>query len=78
MPLTQDLDRALIHGSSIGGARPKAMITSNSTKYIAKFSSQNDLYKVVKAEFVTMRLPTEAGLALLWSALSAPLARMYC
>ncbi|MGY3396148.1 serine/threonine-protein kinase HipA [Bradyrhizobium sp. USDA 3311] len=63
LPLTQDLDRALLHGSSIGGARPKTMITSDSKKYITKFSSQNDLYNVVKAEFVAMRLAAKAGLA---------------
>ncbi|MCP3475855.1 type II toxin-antitoxin system HipA family toxin [Bradyrhizobium sp. CCGUVB1N3] len=62
-PLTQDLDRALLHGSSIGGARPKTAITSDRTKYIVKFSSQNDLYNVVKAEFVAMRLAAKAGLA---------------
>ena len=54
--------RALLHGSSIGGARPKAMITSNDRKYIAKFSSQSDLYSVVKAEYVAMRLAAEAGI----------------
>ncbi|WP_354225184.1 HipA domain-containing protein [Bradyrhizobium sp. F1.4.3] len=63
VPLTQELDRALLHGSSIGGARPKTMITADSQKYIAKFSSQNDLYNVVKAEFVAMRLAAKVGLA---------------
>jgi serine/threonine-protein kinase HipA len=62
VPLTPELDRALLHGSSIGGARPKTMITANTRKYIAKFSSQNDLYNVVKAEFVAMRLAAKAGL----------------
>lgn len=62
VPLTPALDRALLHGSSIGGARPKTMITANDRKYIAKFSSQNDLYNVVKAEFVAMRLAAKAGL----------------
>jgi serine/threonine-protein kinase HipA len=61
-PLTPALDRALIHGSSIGGARPKATITARDRKYIAKFSSQNDLYSVVKAEFVAMRLAAEVGI----------------
>ncbi len=46
IPLTPGLDAALLHGSSIGGARPKALIESNDKKYIAKFSSQNDLYNV--------------------------------
>ena len=61
-PLTPELDRALFHGSSIGGARPKATITSGDKKFIAKFSSQTDIYSVVKAEFIAMRLAKEAGL----------------
>ncbi len=62
MPLNPDLDAALLHGSSIGGARPKALIGSHDKKYIAKFSSQSDLYNVVKAEYVTMRLAADAGI----------------
>ncbi|MFZ0525456.1 MAG: type II toxin-antitoxin system HipA family toxin [Xanthobacteraceae bacterium] len=61
VPLTPELDRALLHGSSIGGARPKSVVESKNKKYIAKFSSQNDLYNVVKAEFVAMRLAEKAG-----------------
>jgi serine/threonine-protein kinase HipA len=61
-PLTPELDRALFHGSSIGGARPKATITSDDKKFIAKFSSQTDIYSVVKAEFIAMRLAREVGL----------------
>ncbi len=56
------LDAALFHGSSIGGARPKANITDGAAKYIAKFSAQGDLYSVVKAEFVAMRLAALAGI----------------
>lgn len=62
LPLTAELDQALFHGSSIGGARPKALIEEQGTKYIAKFSSGSDLYSVVKAEFVAMRLAAIAGL----------------
>ena len=62
VPLTSELDQALLHGSSIGGARPKAMITDGETKYIAKFSAQNDVYSVVKAEFIAMRLASLVGL----------------
>lgn len=61
-PLPPALDRAMFHGSSIGGARPKAAITSDEKKFIAKFSAQSDLYSVVKAEFIAMRLAAEAGL----------------
>lgn len=62
--LTQELDQALHHGSSIGGARPKVLIVDDSKdkKYIAKFSSSSDFYSVVKAEFIAMRLAALAGL----------------
>ena len=61
-PLTPDLDQALVHGTSLGGARPKAMIQDGDTKLIAKFSSSTDTYNVVKAEYVAMRLAARAGL----------------
>nr|WP_320114935.1 HipA domain-containing protein [uncultured Desulfuromonas sp.] len=62
VPLTPELDQALFHGSSIGGARPKALIEDRGTKYIAKFSSSSDTYSVVKAEYIAMRLAAMAGL----------------
>ena len=60
--LTPELDQALFHGSSIGGARPKALIQVQDRKYIAKFSSSTDHYNVVKAEYIAMRLAALAGL----------------
>ncbi|MBS0002341.1 MAG: type II toxin-antitoxin system HipA family toxin, partial [Thioalkalivibrio sp.] len=63
MPLSPELDQALQHGTSLGGARPKAQIGDGDRKYIAKFSSTTDLYSVVKAEFVAMRLATLCGLS---------------
>ncbi|CAN7360323.1 HipA domain-containing protein [Bosea sp. LjRoot9] len=62
VPISPELDQALFHGSSLGGARPKAMIEEADAKYIAKFSSRTDVLNVVKAEFVAMRLATLAGL----------------
>lgn len=62
VPLNADLDEALLHGSSIGGARPKALIEDHNKKFIAKFSSTTDLYSIVKAEFVAMRLAEYCGL----------------
>ena len=61
-PLSPELDLALQHGTSLGGARPKALIVDGHQKYIAKFSASNDLYNVVKAEFIAMRLASIAGL----------------
>lgn len=62
VPLTQELDRALHHGSSLGGARPKAFIDDATRRYVAKFAATGDVQNVVKAEFVAMRLAAEAGL----------------
>lgn len=62
VPLSPELDLALQHGTSLGGARPKALIVDNHKKYIAKFSASNDLYNMVKAEFVAMRLASIVGL----------------
>ena len=62
LPLTPALDQALNHGTSIGGARPKALIDHGHRKLIAKFSSSTDLYSVVKAEFMAMRLAASCGL----------------
>ena len=61
-PLPLELQEALLHGTSLGGARPKALIDDRDKKYIAKFSSSADLFPVVKAEYVAMRLAARAGL----------------
>ncbi len=60
--LSPQVDQALFHGSSIGGARPKALIEDQGVKYIAKFASSSDLYSVIKAEFIAMRLAALAGI----------------
>lgn len=62
VPITPDLEQALFHGTSLGGARPKAAIETDNAKYVAKFSSSNDITNVVKAEFVAMRLASKIGL----------------
>lgn len=62
LPLSPELDQALHHGSSIGGARPKALISDGPAKYVAKFSSAADTWSVVKGEYIAMRLAALAGL----------------
>ena len=62
LPLTPTLDQAIHHGTSIGGARPKALVDADERKLIAKFSSSTDVYNVVKAEFMAMRLAARCGL----------------
>lgn len=62
VPLTKELDEALNHGTSIGGARPKALIDADNKKYIAKFSSASDTYDVIKGEYIAMQLAKIVGL----------------
>lgn len=61
-PLPPALDIALLHGSSIGGARPKALLRADAGDLIAKFSSSTDTYAIVKGEFAAMELARRAGL----------------
>ncbi len=60
--LSPELAQALLHGTSLGGARPKVLLDDGDRKFIAKFSASNDLYSVVKAEFIAMRLARKVGL----------------
>lgn len=62
-PLSPELAAAILHGTSIGGARPKANIETAEKQYVAKFSLSTDLYNIVKTEFVAMRLAYIAGLS---------------
>ncbi len=63
VPLPKELDRALVHGSSVGGARPKALLHDGGRSLIAKFSSTTDIYPVVKGEYLAMELARLAGLS---------------
>lgn len=62
VPLSPELDQALLHGSSVGGARPKALLDDGEAKLVAKFSSTTDTFPVVRGEFVAMELARRAGL----------------
>jgi serine/threonine-protein kinase HipA len=63
IPLSPELDEALLHGSSgIGGARPKALLRDGDRYLIAKFSSSTDRSPIVKGEFLSMELARRAGL----------------
>ncbi|SHN06141.1 serine/threonine-protein kinase HipA [Roseibium suaedae] len=65
-PVPPALDRTILHGSSIGGARPKALLNDvtdgRARKMIAKFSASNDVFAMVKGEFAAMKLAQAAGL----------------
>ena len=56
------LAEALTRGTSVGGARPKVLLTDRGRDLIAKFSSTTDIRPVVKAEGVAMDLARRVGL----------------
>ena len=60
--IPQSLGNALLHGSSVGGARPKALLNDGHCKWIAKFSSSTDYYPVVKSEYATMCLASQCSI----------------
>jgi serine/threonine-protein kinase HipA len=62
LPLAPALGTALLHGTSVGGARPKVLLTDGDRKLIAKLSSRSDPYPIVKAEAVAMELARRVGL----------------
>lgn len=61
-PLDAHLDAALNHGTSVGGARPKALLHENGEFWIAKFSSSTDSADMVGIEAGGMALAKLAGI----------------
>lgn len=61
-PVPSELEAALTAGSSVGGARPKALLRDGDRQLIAKFSSQTDSYPIVRGEFLAMRMAERCGL----------------
>jgi serine/threonine-protein kinase HipA len=60
--LPPELEAAMTAGSSVGGARPKAVLRGGDRRLIAKFSSLTDRYPIVRAEFLAMRMAERCGL----------------
>ena len=60
--LRQELARALVDGTAVGGARPKVLVTDADREYIAKLSTSTDSYPVVKAEAVGFELGRRVGI----------------
>lgn len=60
--LSTELDRALLHGTSVGGARPKVTLVDGDRQLIAKFSSTTDTSPMVQIEYVGMELARRCGL----------------
>ncbi len=60
--LSELLQRALVHGTSAGGARPKVLLESGGRRWIAKFPSVTDAVPITQVECVAMDLAARAGL----------------
>jgi serine/threonine-protein kinase HipA len=61
-PLSPELSTVLVRGTSIGGARPKALIDDGGVPYIAKFSSSSDHYPVVNSEALAFEFARRVGI----------------
>ncbi len=61
-PLPETLEQALLQASSVGGARPKALLDDDGRPLIAKLASPSDAFPWVPAEAVAMELAGRAGL----------------
>lgn len=73
--LPDDLGAALVRGTSIGGARPKALIDVDGVPNIAKFSSTSDPYPVVNAEALALEFARRVGINTTQSFLTTSLGR---
>lgn len=60
--LREELARALVDGTTVGGARPKVLVADADGEYIAKLGTSADPYPVVKAEAVGLELARRVGL----------------
>lgn len=63
-PLSASMEEALVHGTTIGGARPKVLVEdSDGVQWIAKLSASSDtVFSVINAEATAMELARRAGI----------------
>jgi serine/threonine-protein kinase HipA len=57
------LRRLVLPGSSVGGARPKAVVVRDDRMWIAKFSRTGDPFDYPRAELATMQLARRCGIS---------------
>ena len=62
-PLNPAIGNALMHGTAIGGAHPKVLISDESgVEYIAKLSVSTDVHPWIRAEAVAIELARRCGI----------------
>lgn len=62
-PVPSHLEVFFAGGPSVGGARPKAVVTVDGGEWIAKFPARNDSFNIPLIERATLELAREAGLS---------------
>lgn len=61
-PVPAHLEQFFTGGPSLGGARPKAVLTAQGREWVAKFPARNDPLDIPVVEWATLQLAREAGL----------------
>jgi serine/threonine-protein kinase HipA len=61
-PIPASLDRIFDAGSSMGGARPKAVIEADQRQWLAKFALASDAFSMPDVEYATLLMARAAGL----------------
>jgi serine/threonine-protein kinase HipA len=74
-PLPSALGAALLGGTAIGGARPKALLRDGDTQLIAKFSTSDDVLDMVGAEAASIHLARAVGIEVTGSSITNSLGR---
>lgn len=62
LPVDPAVEAALMHGTSVGGARPKVTLSGEDGDFIIKMSTSTDPYPVVRFEATAMELARRTGL----------------
>ncbi|TIT93456.1 MAG: type II toxin-antitoxin system HipA family toxin, partial [Mesorhizobium sp.] len=61
--LVRRLEQLNLAGTSMGGARPKAVVEDDQGLWIAKFPRHDDRFDIPRAEHAMLRLAQEAGIS---------------
>jgi serine/threonine-protein kinase HipA len=61
-PVPDDILQMFNYGSSMGGARPKAVVEDHSGLWLAKFRARNDKFDYAKVEAATLLLAQACGI----------------
>ena len=63
-PVDEDLLQLFLHGSSLGGARPKCVVQAQGSLWVAKFPDVDDRWNYARVEWATMCLAGKCGVVI--------------